>query len=107
MAALSDQVYLADVKAKVTTARDAIAAIARAHGLTPIPSATNFVTLDCRRDGPFATRVLTELGQRGVFIRKPGVAPLDRCIRVTCGPPEALAAFAAALPDALAAAEGA
>ncbi len=105
-AALGDQAYLADVKAKVATARDTIATVARANGLSVILSATNFVTLDCRRDGAFATRVLTELGARGVFIRKPGVAPLDRCIRVTCGPPEALALFAAALPDALAAAEG-
>ena len=49
-------------------------------------------------------RVLAELGARGVFVRKPGAAPLDRCIRVTCAPPEALATFAAALSEALAAA---
>jgi histidinol-phosphate aminotransferase len=34
----------------------------------------------------------------------PGVAPLDRCIRVTVGPAEALAAFAEALPGAVEAA---
>jgi histidinol-phosphate aminotransferase len=36
----------------------------------------------------------------------PGVAPLDRCIRVTAGRSEALAAFAAALPGALEEARG-
>ena len=36
-----------------------IAAIARANGLAPLPSATNFVTIDCGRDGAFARRVLT------------------------------------------------
>jgi histidinol-phosphate aminotransferase len=39
---------------------------------------------------------------RGVFVRMPTVAPQDRCIRVTAGRPADLAAFAAALPEALA-----
>jgi histidinol-phosphate aminotransferase len=34
----------------------------------------------------------------------PGVAPLDRCIRVSTGPKADIAAFAAALPGALEAA---
>lgn len=105
IAALGDQAYLSEVKAKVAAARDSIAAIARASGLIPIPSATNFVTVDCGRNGAFATRVLTELAQRGVFIRKPGVAPLDRCIRITCGTGADLAQFRAALGPALAAAQ--
>jgi histidinol-phosphate aminotransferase len=36
----------------------------------------------------------------------PFVAPQNRCIRVSAGRPEDLAAFAAALPDALAEARG-
>ena len=74
------------------------------NGLTALPSATNFVTIDCGRDGAFARAVLAGLVQRGVFVRMPFVAPQDRCIRVTVGRPADLDAFAAALPEALAAA---
>ncbi len=104
LAALADQAYLSDVKAKVAASRDAIAAIARANDLRPLPSATNFVTIDCRRDAAFAARLLAELGQRGIFVRKPSVAPQDRCIRISCGTPGDLAILAGALPSALAAA---
>jgi len=38
---------------------------------------------------------------RGVFVRMPFAAPQNRCIRVSCGTPENLDAFAAALPSAL------
>ncbi len=101
LAALADQGWLAHVRAEVATARDRIAAIARDNGLTPLPSATNFVTLDCGRDGPFAARVLAGLAARGVFIRKPLAPPQDRCIRITAGRPEDLDRLAKALPDAL------
>ena len=40
--------------------------------------------------------VATLLEREGVFIRMPGLPPLDRCIRVTVGPPAERAAFAAA-----------
>jgi histidinol-phosphate aminotransferase len=60
--------------------------------------------VDCGRDGAFARRVLAGLIAGGVFVRMPGVAPLDRCIRVTAGRPEDLAHLARALPEALAAA---
>ena len=82
--------------------RDIIGAIARANDLTPLPSAANFVTIDCGRDGDFAKRVLDGLLAHDVFARMPGVAPLNRCIRVSCGRDEDLAIFADALPLALA-----
>ena len=44
------------------------------------------------------------LDRAGIFARMPGVAPMDRCIRVSCGPEAELDAFAAVLPEALAAA---
>ncbi len=105
LAALADQSYLSEVKEKVIQARARIAAIARANGLVPLPSATNFVTLDCGRDGAFARRLLQALAARGIFVRKPFVAPQDRCIRVSCGTEPMLEAFAEALPGALAEAE--
>ena len=104
LAALADQVHVADVVRRVVRARERIAAIARANGLAPLPSATNFVTIDCGRDGGFARRVLTQLIARDIFIRMPGVAPLDRCIRVSAGTDADLDAFAEALPAALSAA---
>ncbi|HKL05325.1 MAG TPA: pyridoxal phosphate-dependent aminotransferase, partial [Roseovarius sp.] len=50
------------------------------------------------------TRVLEELVSRGVFVRKPAVAPQDRCIRISCGRPQDLDVLAETLPEALAAA---
>ena len=44
---------------------------------------------------------------RDVFIRKPMVPVLDRCIRVSVGPDDELDIFAEELPRALAAARGA
>ena len=43
--------------------------------------------------------------QRGVFVRKPGLAPIDRYIRVTVGTASQRAAFDEAFGDALAALE--
>lgn len=102
IAALADQEWLGHVQAKVGAARDRIGAIARDHGLTPLPSATNFVTIDCGHDGAFARATRDALVEAGIFIRMPFVAPQDRCIRISCGTPDQLAALAAALPRALA-----
>ena len=104
LAALADQAYLAEVVDRVATARERIGAIGRANGLAPLPSATNFVTLDCGRDGDYAKRVLDGLIARDVFVRMPGVAPLNRCIRVSAGRDSDLALFADMLPLALSAA---
>jgi histidinol-phosphate aminotransferase len=104
LAALADQVYLHEVIDRVKAARERIATIARDNGLVPLPSATNFVTIDCGRDGDFARRLLEELAQRDVFVRMPGVAPLNRCIRISAGPEAELDFLARVLPDALAAA---
>jgi histidinol-phosphate aminotransferase len=107
LAALKDQEHLCDTVAKVAAARDRLTRIAADNGLTALPSATNFVAIDCGRDGDFARLVLAAMVRRGVFIRMPFVAPQDRCIRVSCGPEGELDAFAAALPLALAEARGA
>lgn len=102
IAALADTSYLAEVQGKVAVAREQIAAIARSNGLTPLPSATNFVTIDCGGDGAFAKRILDALIARDVFVRMPGVPVLNRCIRVSAGTDEHLAIFAEELPRALA-----
>lgn len=104
LAALADQDWLREVQHRTVAARGRIAAIAAAEGLRPLPSATNFVTIDCGRDGDYARRVLSELGKLGVFIRMPGVAPLDRCIRVSLGDDDAIDILEETLPLALRAA---
>jgi len=104
LAALEDQTFLASAIAQIARARRTIGEIAVAHGLEPLPSAANFVTIDCGRDGAFARRVLDGLVARDVFVRMPSVAPLDRCIRVSCGADADLGLFAVALTGALAAA---
>ncbi len=101
LAALQDRGWLAEVRARVEGARDALAGIARENGLVPLASATNFVTMDCGGDGTLARAVVQALGKRGIFVRMPFVPPHDRCIRVSCGTAEDLALFAAALPEVL------
>ncbi len=102
LAALGDASWLAHVRTEVARARGRIAEIAHENGLTPLPSATNFVAVDCGRDGAFAKAVLDGLVRRGVFVRMPGVAPLDRCIRISAGTSADLDLLARVLPDALA-----
>ncbi|MBZ9895046.1 pyridoxal phosphate-dependent aminotransferase [Mesorhizobium sp. BR1-1-6] len=104
--ALADQDYLDSVVARVAAGRRRIAQIAEQNGLTPLPSATNFVTIDCGRDGAFALKILQGLLARDVFIRKPMAPGLDRCIRVSVGLDHELDIFAEELPGALAAARG-
>jgi histidinol-phosphate aminotransferase len=106
LAALADRVHLAEVIAKVAHAREEIGAIARANGLKPLPSATNFVTIDCGGDGTYAKRILDGLITRGIFVRMPGVSPLSRCIRVSAGTRADLDEFAKCLPAALQEAAG-
>ncbi|MEL4375208.1 pyridoxal phosphate-dependent aminotransferase [Brucella cytisi] len=101
IAALKDQAYLRNVVARIIAGRNRIAAIAKANGLSTIPSATNFVAIDCGEDGTFATAVLNGLIARDIFVRKPGAPLLDRCIRVSVGIEEQLDLFEAALPAAL------
>ncbi|HEU4826218.1 MAG TPA: aminotransferase class I/II-fold pyridoxal phosphate-dependent enzyme, partial [Dongiaceae bacterium] len=104
LAALEDEGHLQWVLDEVRASRARIASIARASGLAPLPSATNFVTVDCGRDGAYARRVLAALIDRDVFVRMPGVAPQDRCIRVSAGARTDLDVFEHVLPQALKAA---
>lgn len=103
LAALDDDAHLTSVIAQVEKSRARIASIALENGLTPLPSATNFVAIDCGKDGDHAKRIVSELGKLGIFVRMPFVAPQNRCIRVSCGPEKEMTLFADALPKALAA----
>ena len=96
--ALLDQAYLREAVGRIAASRETIARIASDAGLRPLPSAANFVTIDCGADGAFAAAVLNELLARDVFARKPAVTPLDRCIRISCGCEEDMTVLADVLP---------
>ncbi len=102
LVALGDADWLAETNAKVAEARVEIDKIARANGFTTLPSATNFVAVDCGRDATYAKAVLDGLVARGVFVRMPFVEPQSRCIRVSCGPAEFLEILADELPHVVA-----
>ncbi len=104
LAALRAQDWLTRTAHRVAAGRARLAEIAEANGLSAVPSAANFVAIDCGGDSAFARRVLEEVLARNVFIRMPGAAPLDRCIRVSVGAAQDLDLFAEILPQALAAA---
>jgi len=97
LAALADRGHVERVTAAVDEGRRDYAALAETLGLRALPSAANFVAIDVgsgERARALVGRLRTE---HGVFIRMPGTAPLDRCIRVTVGRPEDRAIFAEAL----------
>ena len=101
LAAIGDQAWLAHVVGEVKRARQRIADIAKSNGLKALPSATNFVAVDCGRDGVYAKVIVDRLLKQGIFVRMPGVAPLNRCIRISCGTPQDLLALEHMLPKVL------
>lgn len=101
LAAVKDQEWLAQVLGKIARSRAAIAQIGRDNGLAPLPSATNFVTLDCGRDAAYAKALVAALAGEDVFVRMPFATPQNRCIRISAGGDAELAVLAAALPRAL------
>ncbi|MDB9707265.1 pyridoxal phosphate-dependent aminotransferase [Planktotalea frisia] len=107
LAALKDQAGLRQIQKQVETSKQRLAQIAADNSLHSLPSATNFVAIDCGADGEFARAVLASMIDQGVFVRMPFVAPQDRCIRISCGPEREMDLVAYALPVALKAARGA
>ena len=101
LAALADQDYLRWAVDAIAGARTRIASIAADNGLRALPSATNFVAVDCGRDGHFAVAVLEALAEQGVFVRKPSAPGLEQHIRISAGPDQALDILAEAMPMAI------
>ena len=100
-AALKDQAYLEQVLKQVKDSLESIKNIATENGLSPLPTASNFLTIDCGKDGAFATALMKSLIGKRIFVRMPGVSPLNRCIRITAGLPNELELLAKTLPQAL------
>ncbi len=98
LASLGDPAFLQGVVRQVEEGRREYQILANELGLRAISSGTNFVALEI---GPQARRLLEVLLENDVFVRMPGVAPLDRCIRVTVGTPAEREAFAQVLRQVL------
>ncbi len=87
VASVKDKLFLSSVMDKAQAGRERIYHFARENDLAYLPSATNFVAVDLQ-SSERAKNVLAELNKQGVFIRMPGVAPLNRFIRVGIGSDE-------------------
>lgn len=98
LASLKDQAFIQRVVQAVIEGRQDYDALAREVGLSTLPSGTNFVSFDAG-DAKRAQNILDTLIERGVFVRKSGVPPLDRCVRVTVGTPAERQAFAEILRE--------
>jgi histidinol-phosphate aminotransferase len=100
LASLDDPDFAAGVVREVAKGRRDYEALGRALQLGTLPSLTNFVAFDLESAGA-SDRMVVLLDERDVFVRKPGVAPLDRFVRVTVGTAEERAGFAEAFGDAV------
>jgi len=91
-ASVDDAAFLTSVMKKVTQGRQRIYDFATERNLSYLPSATNFVAVDLQNSDR-ASNLLKELNAHGVFIRMPGVTPLNRFIRVGIGTEQEHAEF--------------
>lgn len=94
LASLADPAFVARVVRDVAAGREDYARLARELGLAILPSGTNFLAIDVGSADRAKTLLARLLEEEGVFIRMPGVPPLNRCVRVTVGTPEERTAFA-------------
>ncbi|SMF62435.1 histidinol-phosphate aminotransferase [Tistlia consotensis] len=99
-AALDDQAFAGTVVRSVAEGREDYRRLGQRLDLPTLPSLTNFVAFDLGSAGR-SIRMVELLGERGVFVRRPGQPPLDRYVRVTVGTEEERAAFAPLFADAL------
>ena len=102
LASLGDREHIREVTEKIAASKAKITDIAARFGLKTLPSATNFIAIDCGRDGAYAKKILDGLIARGVFVRMPAVEPMSRCIRLSAGRDEDLKIFEEALADVMA-----
>ncbi|MFD1427066.1 histidinol-phosphate aminotransferase [Kroppenstedtia sanguinis] len=98
LAALKDDLFVQQVVKEVAAGRREYEALTEELGWTAYPSATNFVAIDTG-EAHRAAAIQEALWQRGVFIRVPGVAPLNRCLRVSVGTPAERQEFARILRE--------
>jgi len=92
VAAVNDDSFLPHVRKQVQVGRERVYRLAQELELDYLESATNFVAVDTGH-GDNTRQILKQLGEQGVFIRMPGIAPLDRYLRVGIGTSEEQTTF--------------
>lgn len=98
LAALSDRRHLARTRRLAATGQRTLCAALDRLGVRYVPSQTNFLLMDVRRD---ARRLYRALLRRGVIVRDMGGWRLPTCLRVTIGTPSENRRFVVALEAAL------
>lgn len=84
LASLNDPSMLPGIMQQVCAGRERIYRLSQSLDLPVIESSTNFVAVDLG-NAERAGRILKSLNNAGIFIRMPGVAPLNQFIRVGVG----------------------
>lgn len=100
LASLGDPGHIAHVVSETAKGKARLTEEAAKLGLGSIPSATNFLLLDAGSK-PRADSLLARLLELGVFVRKPGLPPLDRCVRITIGTATQMDQLAGCLVEAV------
>ncbi len=85
LAALSDEPYARASQKKTAAERDRLAVGLKAMGLSPLPSAANFVAVKTPKP---AAEVVGALAKRGIMIVPVGGPPYENHIRITIGSAE-------------------
>ena len=94
LASLGDPDFIRDVAERVTAGKCDYERLAQELELKTLPSATNFVAIDLGTADRAIAVMRRLLEEELVFVRMPGVVPLNRCIRVTVGTPAERQGFA-------------
>ena len=81
-AALEDRAHVTRTIAGTAEGRAALTAGLTALGFRPVPSVTNFLLVDVRRDGAAVAEALL---RRGVIVRPMGAYGLPTHLRITVG----------------------
>mgnify|MGYP000545041401 CR=1 FL=1 len=105
LVSLSDEAFLADVLRMNREARARVMQLAADNNLYAEPSSTNFVAVDMGSQQR-AVAMIAALADEDVFMRMPGVAPLNSCIRVGLCRTEDYEYFKQAFEKSLAATAG-
>ncbi len=100
LASLQDESFIPSVKQRVAEGRQQVMQFADELGLYAEPSYTNFVAVDLTSPAR-AKGMIEHLGSQGVFMRMPGVEPLNRCVRVGLGSQDEFELFCKAFKSGL------
>ena len=96
LASLQDREFIRSVVQAVEEGKVDYDKLGQELGIPALPSRTNFVSFDFGNNDR-AVAVMNTLIEHGVFVRMPGVPPLNRLVRITVGTPEDRSIFAEVL----------